>query len=269
MEALTRLGATDDDDFDILEAALILAVQDHPGVRLGPYRAHFDDITGDAAEYCDGSAAPVQRADALARAIAFNHGYSGDRETYDDPANANLIDVIDRRRGLPVALAVIYLGVARQLDWPACGLNVPGHLVIRVGAPDNFVVQDPFDDGKLIASGALPAAFQAMTAPNARPNIETADALPDRAVLVRMLNNIAGRAEADGDTERALILHGRMTAIAPQYSGLWWERARLERIAGHLTAARTSLIHMLETTHDPALRGRVQGQLASLTRSMN
>ncbi len=269
MEALTRLGATDDEDFDLIEAALTLAAHDHPGVRLGPYRAHIDDITGDVAEYVENSQTPAARAQALSRAIAFNHGYAGDRETYDDPANANLIDVIDRRRGLPVALAVMYLGIARHLAWPACGLNVPGHLLIRIGDGDNFVVQDPFDDGKLLASGALPAALQTMVPPNPQPNIETANALTDRAVLVRMLNNIASRAEAQGDTDRALIIYSRMTAIAPHYSSLWWERARLERACGHLTAARISLIHMLETTHDLALRGRVQGLLASLARSMN
>ncbi len=269
MDILAQIGATEDAELDIFEAALELAALDHAGVRLAPYRAHFDDIVSEAEDICNGLDTPISHGEALARAIAFNHGYSGDRDSYDDPANANLINVIDRRRGLPVALAVLYLGVARRLDWPAAALNVPAHLLIRVGDNDGHVVQDPFDDGRLLASGVLPPAFQALSAPHARPDIEAADLLPDRAVLVRMLNNTASRAEASGDMDTALMLHGRMTSLAPQYSGLWWERARLERSLGHLSAARTSLIHMLETTHDSGLSHRVNQMLASLARSVN
>jgi regulator of sirC expression with transglutaminase-like and TPR domain len=269
MDILAQLGATDDSDFDIFEAALLVSALDHPGCRLGPYRAHLDDIVADAEDVCGGQILPVHRAEALARAIAFNHGYAGDRETYEDATNANIIDVIDRRRGLPVALAIIYLAVARRLGWSADGLNMPGHFLIRVGDETNYILQDPFADGALIASGALPPAFQAMASSSPRAQNETAECVTDRAVVVRLLNNLARRAEANGDMDRALIIHQRMTGLAPQYSHLWWERARLERSVGHLSAARTSLIDMLETTHDPALTARASDMLAELARSVN
>jgi regulator of sirC expression with transglutaminase-like and TPR domain len=269
MDILAQLGATDDSDFDIFEAALLVSALDHPGCRLGPYRAHMDDIVADAEDICGGHISPVHRAEALARAIAFNHGYSGDRETYEDTSNANIIDVIDRRRGLPVALAILYLGVARRLGWPANGLNMPGHFLIRVGDEESFVQQDPFADGALIASGSLPAAFQAMASSQPRLQNESLESIADRAVVVRLLNNLARRAEANGDMDRALIMHQRMTGLAPQYSQLWWERARLERSVGHLSAARTSLIDMLETTHDSEMRARASEMLAELARSVN
>ena len=74
------------------------------------------------------------KAAALTAVIAGAEGYCGDDETYDDLQNANLISVIDRRRGLPVALGIIYLQVARAQGWQATGLAFPGHFLISIDA---------------------------------------------------------------------------------------------------------------------------------------
>ena len=58
-----------------------------------------------------------------------------------------------------------------------------------------------------------------------------------------------------------------MTAFAPGFSGLWWERARLEQLLGKLGAARASLAAMAETTHDGAVRTRITAAMAALARS--
>ncbi len=68
---------------------------------------------------------------------------------------------------------------------------------------------------------------------------------------------------------RALVLHERMTTIAPSFTGLWWERARLEQLMGQVHAARGSLSAMLETTRDATLRTRIRAALDALARSIN
>ena len=88
-------------------------------------------------------------------------------------------------------------------------------------------------------------------------------------MLVRLLSNQAARARRAGDLDRALTLHERMTSFAPSFTGLWWERARLEQLLGHARTARASLGAMLETTRDPALRSRIRAALDALARSIN
>jgi regulator of sirC expression with transglutaminase-like and TPR domain len=265
MDTLAELAAVDDTELDLLEAALMLGALDHPGARLVSYRAHLDQIADETALIARNSDVPVTQAEALSQCIAFDHGYAGDRDMYDDPANANLIDVIDRRKGLPVTLSIIYLGIARRLDWAAAGLNHPGHFLIRIGNDTDHVVQDPFTDGRLIPVGRNIAGFDTSEV----PQIDVGNVLSDRAILVRLLNNLAARAEKSGDRDRALIMHSRMTGIAPHFTGLWWERARLEQAMGHLSAARTSLISMLETTRQPELIVKINSQIDGLTRSVN
>jgi regulator of sirC expression with transglutaminase-like and TPR domain len=74
----------------------------------------------------------MDRVAALTQVMAEEHGYNGDRQHYDDLQNANLIRVIDRRRGLPVALGILYLHAARAQGWRAAGINFPGHFLIAV-----------------------------------------------------------------------------------------------------------------------------------------
>ena len=79
----------------------------------------------------------------MATVLAGEFSFAGDTETYDDPANADLINVLDRRRGLPVSLAIIWVAMARRLGWAADVLNVSGHVLVLTGAEAAPVIVDP------------------------------------------------------------------------------------------------------------------------------
>ncbi len=76
----------------------------------------------------------------LARLLAGRCGYHGDELTYDDFANANLIRVIERRQGMPVALGVIWLHACRAVGWTAHGVDFPGHFLIALAGKGSQVV---------------------------------------------------------------------------------------------------------------------------------
>src|SRR6266404_4852370 len=157
---LRGVGAAADGAIDVAEAALHLASFRRPRVALGRYREHLAALAGDVAaalgrEPEAPAAALTRRIEALRTALVDKNGYRGDRLTYDDLQNANLMRVIDRRRGLPVALGILYLHAARAQGWRMEGLAFPGHFLIRLEAAGERAIIDPFNGGAIRGAAEL------------------------------------------------------------------------------------------------------------------
>src|SRR5262249_31712513 len=95
------------------------------------------------------------RASALTDVLVGEFGYSGDVETYDDLANANLIRVTERRRGLPVALGVIWLHAARAAGWGSHGVDFPAHFLVALEGHKTQIVIDVFNRGQIVSAREL------------------------------------------------------------------------------------------------------------------
>ena len=97
----------------------------------------------------------------LAEVIHGRFGYAGDTENYDDPANANLIRVVERRRGLPVALGILWLHAAEAAGWAAHGVDFPGHFLVAVEGGRGQALVDVFAGGTGLQAPDLRGADQA------------------------------------------------------------------------------------------------------------
>jgi len=270
---LRAAGEAADDALDLARTALALGAADMPDLVLDPYHAHLDRIVTDVAARAKAletpeaqSADPVRReaartnaqAQALADVIAGDFGYDGDRVTYDDMANANLVRVIDRKRGLPVALGVIYIHAGRANGWAVSGVNFPGHFLVRLngmvqGGPPPVMI-DPFSGGQVLDEDAVTSLLARVQGLADDEADEPTQADLDRAlmpvsardVLLRLQNNIYTRATQARDVKRADAILSRMTAIAPRDATLWLERGRLDGETGSLMSARKAYARAAE-----------------------
>ena len=194
---------------------------------------------------------------ALGEVIASAYGYRGDSETYDDLQNADLVRVIERRKGLPVALSILYLHVARAQGWDAEGLAFPGHFLIRVEIDGARHVLDPFNDGAGArrAGAAQPAAR--VLGPEAELRPEHFDPVPDRDVLLRLENNVRLRLAKREDWAAAARSLDRMLAIAPDRPELLFEAGQINARLDKRRAAIAAFERFLATRRqqaDPVLR---------------
>ncbi|WP_353216468.1 transglutaminase family protein [Sandarakinorhabdus sp.] len=262
---LAEIGLMDDGDIDLIEAGIALSLADRPrGDAMRLRRL----MQGWAINLQQDSAPATGRAKALRLAglIAGEGGFSGDTQDYDNPLNADLVAVAARGCGLPIALSILYVGLARRVGWRADILALPGHVLVEVHGGGDSALIDPFEHGTTVTPArAADIARQG----GGLPIAGRFPVMGNREMLVRLVSNQAGRARLSGDTLRALALYERLTTVAPRISALWWERSQLEQRIGRLSAARGSLTAMLETTHDPALGQRIRTTLATLARSDN
>lgn len=186
-------------------AALAIAALDDAPAEAGDVLATLDGWGAEVARGAAGS--PYAGMDALEGLLARRLGFAGDRDAYDDPRNSFLPQVVARRRGLPILLAVVYLEVARRAELPLFGLALPGHFVVGYRLPPGgLVVIDPFDHARILGRGDLDAiaarAGVALTAAMLAPT-------PPAAIVARMLRNLASsyarRGRADKLAEVAAL----------------------------------------------------------------
>lgn len=140
--------------FEIMPAALAIARVEYPALDPQPYLDQVEAMGLNASARLGSVAHVSSEAITVLNEYLFEEeGFSGNREHYDDPRNSFLNEVLDRRTGIPISLAVIYLEVARRAGLDITGVNFPGHFLLRTGGPaigENLII-DPFHGGALLS----------------------------------------------------------------------------------------------------------------------
>lgn len=242
---LTVLGQMPDDEFRLAEAALLLAASREPGLNIGPYERHLARLAEEVAEFAgqgaEADAPPVrQQRDALVEVIARRYGYGGNESVFDDLDAANLARVIDTRRGLPVALGIIYMDVCERLGWSMTGIDFPGRFVVRLSRGSDRMILDLFENAKELTPPDLRVMLKTMAGAEAELDPRYLGEMTARRVVLRLEDNIRVRQMQAGDLAAAADTLQGMLAIAPDVGHLWREsglvNARLDRIANAVEA---------------------------------
>jgi regulator of sirC expression with transglutaminase-like and TPR domain len=238
--ALKRVAAQADEAIDVAEAALLLAALDHPAGDLAPYREHLAQIADAVhdtatARHGDDPPGPEDMAAVLNAVLVEEFRYAGDEDTYEDLDNANLMRVIERRRGLPVALGILYLAAARAQGWTAAGLNFPNHFLIRLeGLDGRRVILDPFHQGRIMGAPELRELLKVVAGAGVELEAGHYRPVSNRDVLIRLQNNIKSRRLDRGELAGALAAVESMLLFNPDSAGLWREAGVLYMRSGQL-----------------------------------
>ncbi|NYZ15991.1 tetratricopeptide repeat protein [Azospirillum sp. RWY-5-1] len=241
---LRDVGARRDEEIDLAEAALALGSLDRPGQPLDRYRRHLAAIARDMHDRFDAAGDGLAaRITLLHDIIIERHGYCGDSDTYDDLQNANLLRVIDRRKGLPVTLGILYLHAARAMGWAMVGLNFPGHFLVRMDCGGERAIIDPFNEGQVRTAVDLRDLLKATAGAAAELEPGHYQPVRNRDILLRLQNNLKLRFLSAHDVPRALEVLETMRVFAPDEPALWRETGLLEAHSGNLLDA----IEALET----------------------
>ncbi|MFO1128482.1 MAG: transglutaminase-like domain-containing protein [Rhodospirillales bacterium] len=241
IETLKEIGHRQDDDIPLAETALTLAALQRPHVDLAPYHQHLADLAVHAAEKTSRADSVEMQTAALRSVLVDRHGYHGDSETYDDLRNANLLDVIDRHRGLPVSLGILYIHAARAYGADIVGIDFPSHFLLRLAARGQRVILDPFYGAKMMHAPELRARLKTLRGQEAEIAPTHYRAVGFRDILLRLQNNIKLRAIGAGDLTRAIDILQSMTLIAPDRGEIAWETGVLLSRLGNVKTAIATL----------------------------
>jgi regulator of sirC expression with transglutaminase-like and TPR domain len=253
---------SNDDRLDLLTGALLIARDAHPGLDLAAQRARFDDLAQPLLGKGLPGLPPTVQARLLSDYLYVVCGFHGARADYYEPRNSFLNEVLDRKTGIPITLAVVYMELARRVGVDALGVGFPGHFLIRLSARasgphaerNEPVLVDPFNQGRLLDSTALKQLLQQgnVRAPLSDDMLEPART---RHIVARMLMNLRGIYAARGDASRLLLTLDRLIDLLPDLSSELLERAKLYERLGAPAAALADLERFLALEPDGAEAG--------------
>lgn len=248
-DALDAVGQLPDVEIDIAGTALQFARIDQPGADWRAAQTHLSTLAREVVDLTRefNFAGLPARIAGLSGILAARHDYRGDTDTYDDPANANLIRVIERRRGLPVALGIIWLHCARAAGWGAHGVDFPGHFLIALEAQSTTrrhrqatsaqVVIDVFAGGVPLGSDDMRNLLKHVAGPSVEMTPGVLQPMSARRVLLRLQENVRVRRLRFDDNEGALACTQDMLRIAPDNTHLWREAALMNERLDHVIPA--------------------------------
>ena len=250
----TALAALDDESLPLLPAALLIARDEYPDLDPAPYeamvQAHADHLREEVAAIGQ----PPLKMAAINRHLFDDLGYSGNHDEYYDPRNSYLNQVLDRRLGNPISLAMVQMEVARRLDIPLDGVSFPGHFLVRLPVDGGLLVMDPFNGGRPLAVEELRerAKPHLGQAPDDSVLLQILSPAPARAILVRVLRNLHGVYAEKNEWDRAARSADRVLRLMPGQSEALRDRGLAYLELDHLRGARQDLARYLELVPDAA-----------------
>lgn len=259
---LAEAGRAADGDFPLLEAAIACAIHETPS--RDPQTAR--DLGQAGVEHLSRRLKRESAEEALAEAMAGDLGLGGDLFTYEDPENADILAVTERRKGLAVALGVFYLHAGRKCGLTVQGVDFPGHFLLRIEIEEGPLALDPFSEGRIVLPSELTRrALHAGLTPNVADRLDRLMApVSDRAVLMRLQNTVFARATNMGDyacAERAAI---RRALLDPADHHPWLDVAAAREGQGALAGALEALARATELDGGAALAARAQRERVRL-----
>lgn len=272
---LFESGKKDDADINLFNVAIALAAAGHVGISTDRYFNHMNKAARDAgARYIEllnaGAADDARtRLAALKHILADQEGYGGDTEQYDDLQNADMIRVIDRRKGMPIALSVLYITAGRMNGWAVDGLNFPGHFLCRIAFGGERVIFDPFAGCEILEAPELRQLIKKIRGTNAELSADYYKPCTNRETLIRLQNNVKLRLIEAEEYQGALESVEMMRLIDPGEYRLLLDAGVLFAKTGQRKQAVTVLGDYIRRAPDPRDRREAEAIIRQISDTLN
>lgn len=230
-------------------AALAVAALEYPELDERGYLEVLDAYAGRVRALLTPASTLLQQLQALKRVLADEEGFRGNSTKYHAPENSFLNRVLERKVGLPIALAVVYLEVARRSGIALFGVNFPGHFLIAGESAAGKLVVDPFHGGTALTPDGCADLLKEM-APQMKFQTEMITPAAMNTIVARMLNNLKRVYLEANDNERALKAVTLLLVLQPKSPADLRVRAHVLCALGAFKAALKDVDRCLELSPD-------------------
>lgn len=139
-----------EENIDLAKAALYIAQEEYPHLDIEEYLNAIDTMANEIREKLPAQRYPLRIINSINQYLYEDLGFQGNSKDYYNPKNSFLNDVIEQRTGIPITLSLIYLEIAKRLDFPMVGIGMPGHFLIRPNFDDVGIFVNAFNSGETL-----------------------------------------------------------------------------------------------------------------------
>jgi regulator of sirC expression with transglutaminase-like and TPR domain len=253
-----------DAQIDLAKAALYIAQEEYPDLDTAAYLNALDVMATEVEERLPVERYPLRVIQSLNRYLYDDLGYTGNTSDYYDPRNSFLNEVIDRRTGIPITISLIYLEIARRIDFPMVGINMPGHFLIRPEFEDTGIFVDAFNRGEILFDSDCEERLAQIYGRPVQLQPDFTEPVSHRQLLARMLTNLKFIYLNRKDLPKALTVVERILLLFPDAPMELRDRGLLYYQMGYKSKASQDLeiyLAMLPNAEDASVIRQLLEQL--------
>ena len=198
-------------DIDLEEGMWRLALAEYPLVSIAGYRALIDSFSEVLNERLHGVGGGKPTLSVINRYLFDELEFVGNDGDYFDPENSFLNRVVDRRKGIPISLSVLFLLIAQRLSLPVQGIGMPGHFLCRYQSTRCEYYIDAFNRGRLFSKAAC---VRFLDGTEFGYRIEYLEPVSTRAILLRSCQNLLQIYLRRGDQDRSCRIQRYVKALS-------------------------------------------------------
>ena len=281
-QQINLLGSYNDESICLASAALALSLLGNQPMSF--YTDHLAELSDAVAAYYASIAGgdihatqdngqcrhDIKKKLRSIQAVVYDqYHYHGNYDHYEELENADLCSVIERRKGMPITLAIICMHVAKAQGWNVVGIGLPGHFICRLEANGERIIFDPFNHANIINAVDLRRLLKLSLGSEAELKPEHYQPISNRKTLLRLQNNIKQRQVEKHNFLDAIITLDSMRKIAPDEAELLLDAGQLYAQANQPRAAIHALSRYLDRCPSQYGRTKASVLIQQMKRKLN
>jgi regulator of sirC expression with transglutaminase-like and TPR domain len=193
-----------DAEIDLAKAALSYAKVEYPDLKIDKYLTVLDEMSFEVQSQLPVELYPLKIIQTINQYLFEQLNFQGNTRDYYNSDNSFLNKVIDRQTGIPITLSVIYLEIAKRIEFPMVGIGMPGHFLIRPDFEDAGIFVDVFNQGEILFKQDCQDIIDRVYQQEVPLEAKFFEPIDNRQILARMLTNLKYIYLNDGDFYKAI-----------------------------------------------------------------
>jgi regulator of sirC expression with transglutaminase-like and TPR domain len=259
-EIFTQLTSLDEAIFPLDRAALAIALEEYPTLDIDPYLRRLDTLAARTEVLAGQNRSAMNVLESLNEVLFVQEGLRGNTEDYYDPRNSFLNEVLDRKAGIPISLSVIYIEVARRMDFHLEGVGFPGHFMVKHGK----LLIDPFNLGRFPSPNDCQELLDRVYSGSVTVQPSLLAPMEKKAIISRMLYNLKGIYYQKEQFHKALAVVERILLLNPGVPSEVRDRGLLFMQTSLFSRALADLEFYMAHTASPEDAAYIKGHIKTL-----